>query len=110
MAGWALVALAAFYLLIDVKGYTGWAKPMIIFGMNAIALYMFSELLASLLWVIPATASDGSSISLHEYIYQNYFQPLASPVNASLIYAICYVLLTYLVAWLLWRKKLFLKI
>jgi len=110
MAGWALVILGVFYFLVDVKGYSLWAKPFIIFGLNAIALYMFSELLASLLWVIPATAPDGSAFSLHEYIYQSWFQPWASPVNASLSFAIAYVLLTYLVAWVLWRRKWFFKI
>jgi predicted acyltransferase len=110
MAGWALVSLGVFYFLIDVKGYSQWAKPFIIFGLNAIALYMFSELLASLLWVIPATAPDGSAFSLHEYIYQSWFLPWASPVNASLSFAIAFVLLTYLVAWVLWRRKWFFKI
>jgi predicted acyltransferase len=110
MAGWALVSLGVFYFLIDVKGYSRWAKPFIIFGLNAIALYMFSELLASLLWVFPVAAPDGSAFSLHEYIYQSWFLPWASPVNASLSFAIAFVLLTYLVAWVLWRRKWFFKI
>ena len=38
MAGWALVCLAMFYWLIDVKGYTKWSKPFVIYGMNAITV------------------------------------------------------------------------
>lgn len=110
MAGWALVGLGVFYWIIDVKGYSRWATPLVIFGMNAIALYMFSELFASLLWVIPATAPDGSAYSLHEYLYQHCFLPWASPINASLFFAIAYVLLTYLLGWILWRKRIFLKV
>ncbi len=110
MAGWALVGLGIFYWLIDVKGFTRWAKFFIIFGVNAIALYMFSELLASVLWVIPAAAPDGSRYSLHEFIYQHWFQPWASPLNASLFFAIAYVLLTFAVAWILWKRQWFLKI
>lgn len=40
MAGWALVCLAVFYWLIDVKGYKRWAAPLVIFGMNAIAVFV----------------------------------------------------------------------
>ncbi len=110
MAGWALVVFGTFYWLIDVKGFTKGAQWLVIFGMNAIALYMFSELLASLLWVIPVTASDGSAYSLHESIYQHVFSPLASPVNASLLYAIVYVFVTFLVGWAMWKRKIFLKV
>ena len=40
MAGWALVCFATFYWFVDVKGYSRWAKPFIIFGMNAITVYV----------------------------------------------------------------------
>jgi predicted acyltransferase len=36
--------------------------------------------------------------------------PLASPANASLLYALCYVLVCWAAMWLLYRKNIFLKI
>ncbi len=110
MAGWALVVFGVFYWLIDVKGFTKSAAFFVIFGMNAIALYMFSELLASLLWSVPATAPDGSAYSLHEYIYRHFFLPLARPVNASLLFAVVFVLVTFLVGWMMWKRRIFLKV
>jgi len=43
--GWALLALAFFYWIVDVKGYQKWTTFMVIVGMNPIFIYMFSNLL-----------------------------------------------------------------
>jgi predicted acyltransferase len=110
MAGWALVCLAVFYWLIDVKGYTRWATPFVIYGMNAIAVFVLSGLVGKLLYLVKFTMADGTVVTLKTVIYQNIFEPIASPLNASLLFAICFVLLMYAVAWFMWKKKWFLKV
>ena len=110
MAGWALVCFAMFYWIIDVKGYKRWAKPFIIFGMNAITVFVISGMIGRLYGsVIKLKQPDGSEISLQGYIFRTFFLPLASPINASLIYAICFLLFLYLTAWIMWKRKWFLK-
>ncbi len=110
MAGWALVCFAMFYWIIDVKGYKRWAKPFIIFGMNAIAVFVLSGMIGRLYGsVIKLKQPDGSEISLQGYIFRTFFLPLANPINASLIYAICFLLFLYLIAWIMWTRKWFLK-
>lgn len=110
MAGWALICLATFYWLIDVKGMQRWAKPFTIFGMNAITVFVLSELLAILLWVITWKGADGAVNNLHDYIHGHLFMPLASTTNASLLFAIAFVLAMYLLAWAMWKKRWFLKV
>jgi len=111
MAGWALVCFSTFYWLIDVKGYSRWAKPFIVFGMNAIAVYVFSEWFGKLYdSVIVFKQPDGSELSLQETIFKNIFAPLASPVNASLVFALSYLLFIFLIAWILWKRKWFLRV
>ncbi|HTX19488.1 MAG TPA: DUF5009 domain-containing protein [Bacteroidota bacterium] len=110
MAGWALVCFATFYWLIDVRRYRRWATPFVIFGMNAIAVYTLSEFLAKLIdSVIVFRMSDGTLVSLQERIFRSLFLPLASPVNASLIFAVCYVLFMFLFALALWKKGWFIR-
>jgi predicted acyltransferase len=108
--GWALLVLSVFYYLIEINEYTKWATFFVVFGMNAISVYMFSELLATLLWIIPAGMDGGMSTPLHSYFYEHTFSPLGSPVNASLLFAISYVLLSFLIAWLMWKRRWFLKV
>ena len=110
MGGWSLISLATFYWLIDVRGYIRWSKPFIILGRNAIALFVLAETVWTTLWVVSWTGSDGTAIALHDFLFDTIFAPLASPINASLFFAIGYVLLIFIVGWMLHRRNLFIRI
>jgi predicted acyltransferase len=44
-AGWACLMFLVFYWLMDIRGYRKWAFPLIVIGMNAIFIYMFTSLI-----------------------------------------------------------------
>jgi len=99
MAGMDFVIFAGFVWLIDGRGYQRYARPLVIMGMNAIAVYFASEFVEEAL----------SLTGIHTRIYQTLFAPFASPRNASLAYSVCYVLLMYAIAYGLYKKRWFLK-
>lgn len=103
--GLALQFLAFCYWLIDIKGYRRWSKPFEIFGMNAIALYVGAGIMATLLGVI-----NVGNQPLGGWIYENLFASWASPVNASLAFAISFVLVWLFLMWLLYRRRIFIRI
>ena len=106
-AGLALLCLSLCYWIVDVKRWRGrWTKPLLVFGMNAIAAYVFAEVISHLL----DHMHNGAGLSWQETIYQPVFAPLASPANASLLYALAYVLVCWMAMWVLYRKGIFLKI
>jgi predicted acyltransferase len=109
-AGMALQLLALFYWLIDVEGKKSWAKPFVVYGMNAISLFMLSGLAARVMGLIAINRADGSSTSLQGFIYQTLFQSWLQPINASLAFAVCYVLVWLFLMWLLYRKNIFIKV
>jgi len=43
-AGWCFLLLAAFYAVIDLRGYRRWAFPLVVIGMNSIAIYCMAHL------------------------------------------------------------------
>jgi predicted acyltransferase len=47
---------------------------------------------------------------LRDAIYHRVFAPLASPINASLMYALAYTFLMFVVAVVLYRRQWFLKV
>jgi predicted acyltransferase len=100
MAGLDFVLLAAFVWLVDERGARRWVKPLTITGMNAIAVYLASEFLSEFLDATP----------LHDTIYSRFFAPIASPMNASLLWALSFTLLMYLFGWFLYRRGWFLRI
>jgi predicted acyltransferase len=103
MAGLDFVLFAIFIWLIDGLGYKRIVKPLVIMGLNAIAVYMASELLDEILGLV--RLSDGTS--LHTWLYNHLFAPLASPANASLLFAVAYTLLMYLIAYGMYRRNWF---
>ncbi len=99
-AGFALNLFGVCYWLLDIKGIRGWATPFVIFGMNAITVFFLSGLMAKFMeiWGIQAP------------VYQTLFASWLSPINASLAFAVCYVLLWLGVMTVLYKKRVFIKI
>ena len=114
MAGWALCIFGIFYFLIDAKGIKKWAYPLIVYGMNAIFVFVLSGVAgrAMGLWKFNVMLSDGTfgDVSIKTIITQNLFEPYFSPLNASLLHAVAWVSVMYLVVWVMYKKKWFVKI
>jgi predicted acyltransferase len=108
--GMALVCLALCYWLIDVKGYRRWALPFVIYGVNAIAAFFLSSLFARVLVMVRVPAPGGDSTALKTWIYQNLFASWLAPVNASLAFAIAFVLVWLGLMWVLYRNRIFIKV
>jgi predicted acyltransferase len=100
MAGLDFVIFAGFLWLIDGKGYQRYARPLMIMGMNAIAVYMASELVEEIL----------GATHVHDWIYKTVFAAAMSPKNASLGYAVAYTLVMYALAHVMYKRKWFLKV
>lgn len=109
-SGLALLFLGFCFYLIDIKDYKKWTKPFVIFGVNALALFVFSGLLAKTLGLIKVTGAEGREVSLQRWIFESVFLPFAEPVNASLLYALTYILFWLFLMWLLYRKRIFIKV
>ncbi len=122
-AGFAMVLLAGLYWLVELRGWRRWAKPFIVFGTNSLFVFALSGLLVKTMALIkisverpaPCPPDCGApavwrEISLHSYVYTRLFAPLAAPENASLLFAVCFVLLFLALNWLLYRRRLFIKI
>jgi predicted acyltransferase len=109
MAGLDFVLLAGFVYLVDGKGYKRAVRPAAIMGMNAITIYMLSELLAVTLGVIH-WGTGATATTLQAWLYKTCFSPIASPYNAALLWAIAFVLLMYIAAYAMYRKKWFVRI
>jgi predicted acyltransferase len=109
MAGLDFGIFAVFLWCIDGLGYKRIAKPLVIMGMNAIVVYLASEFLDEALTAVQ-WSSAGRTISLHQWLYGNLFAGIASPMNASLLFAIAYTLLMYLLAYGMYRRGWFVRI
>jgi predicted acyltransferase len=109
-AGQAMCALGMCYWLVDVKGWKRWTQPFVEYGVNALTVFFMSGIVAKSLIIIKIAGSDGDPISLHAWIYQTIFAPLATPVNASLLFAITWIVAWYLVLHVMYRRGIIVKV
>jgi predicted acyltransferase len=109
-SGAALLSLAVCYWLIDIRGYRAWAKPLIIFGVNAIALYIGSSVMDAYVGAIIVGGEKQNPVSLQSWVFNNLFLPWAEPINASLAYAIAFTLVWLFFMWLLYRKRIYIRL
>lgn len=109
MSGMALVVLGVSYYLIDIKGWRFGVKPFRIYGMNAITVFVLSGVVTRLLYLIKWQTA-GDVITLKEWLVSTFFLTWLSPVNASLGFAMGFVLISYIAMLYLYNKQIFIKI
>ena len=108
--GWALVTLGALYQVIDVRGRRAWARPLVVYGVNAITVFVASGLVAKTLglWRVPSGA--GETTSAYNFLYETLFASWAGPLNGSLAFAIATVLFWLGAARAMYARRLFIKV
>jgi predicted acyltransferase len=108
-AGLDMIILAPLIWLIDIKKKTNWTYFFKVFGMNSIAAYAISELLAIAMYSIPVT-NGSAKTSLFSWIYWHSFQPIFGNYNGALAFAIAFVLVCWLPIWWMYKKGIFWKV
>ena len=116
--GLALLILAVVIYLIEFKGWKGrCARFFDVFGKNALFIFVLSGVLPRLLALIQisnGTGADGKTIYLtpFNWFYEHVCKPIlpAEPRAGSLLYAVCFITMMWFFAWLLDRKKIYIKV
>jgi predicted acyltransferase len=113
--GWVL-GLALCYWLFDmeqVQERSGFARaavwPWLVFGSNAIVVYVMSDLVVDLSYLIKVP-DHGRLTTLWSWIYGNGFSHGRSTELTSVAFAVFVVAVCFVPNWMLWRKRIFVKI
>jgi predicted acyltransferase len=109
-AGWSLFVLALVFWVVEVRGWRRrWTWPCLVFGSNAIVAYVFSELVFLVLVTIRFTA-DGHPTNLQDWILKHSFAHIPNPGWAAFAYSVANLALCFVLVWVLYRKKIFVKV
>ena len=108
-AGVAFQGLAPCYWTIDVRRWTRWAEAFVVYGMNALAVFVASGLVAKSMALVRVPRGE-SWTSVTGWLYETAFASWAGPLNGSLAFAVSYVLLWWWLMWLLHRRGVHIKI
>ena len=116
--GLSLVALGLTYWLLDSRKLHHDSRPtravlwpLLIFGSNAIVAFALSNLIVKALasWHLPGILNNHPA-TVWAWLYWRIFARNGSTENTSLAFALAFVLVCFLPCWLLWRRKLFLRV
>jgi predicted acyltransferase len=109
-AGYSLTLLALAFWAVEQKEWrTGWTWVWLVFGSNAIAAYMFSELLPGVLHNIHFTAG-GERTDPIAFALTHVFARIPDPGWAAFAYAVSFTAISFVPVWLLYRRRIFLKV
>ncbi|MBC7886619.1 MAG: DUF5009 domain-containing protein [Ferruginibacter sp.] len=116
--GLAMLILAVMICIIEFRGWKGWwSRFFDVFGKNALFIFVLSGALPRLLSLIRipgGIGADGKPVhfSAFSWFYQFVCKPIlpGEPKAGSLIYAICFITLMWFFAWILDKKKIYIKV
>jgi predicted acyltransferase len=106
----ACVALATCMWVVDVHGVRWWTKPFVIYGVNPMIAFLGSGLMARLIYSVLKVRDEGAEVSLQSAIFRSVYAPWLSPVNASLAFAVSFVLFWLAVLTYFYRRNIILKV
>ena len=109
-SGLALLFLGVAYWLIDILEYRRWARPFVVYGTNALFVFILSGFVAKLMYTIGWETAGGGRQTVKNWVFNTVFAPFFSPVNASLAFALANVLVFLGLAWVLYRGRVFIKV
>jgi predicted acyltransferase len=108
--GYSLALLALCFWAIEQHGWRkGWTYIWLVFGSNAIAAYMFSELVPGMLDAITVPGGAGRRVDLYQVIFGRVFAPIPNPHWAAFAYSVSFTAFCFLPVWVMYRRKIFLK-
>jgi predicted acyltransferase len=109
--GFALTVLACLYWMLEIRRWRDqWTMPILVFGMNSITGFVADSLVYGPGYTFQMKSPAGTLVSWHEGLNARLLSATSNPQIASLIYSLAAVGFCWLLLWLLWRKRLFLKI
>jgi predicted acyltransferase len=108
--GYSLALMTVVFWAVEQKGWRGgWTWIWLVLGSNAIAAYMFSELLPGVLHNIHFT-SRGQRTDVITFVFDRVFAPIPDPGWAAFAYSVSFTAICFLPIWALYRKRVFLKV
>ncbi|WP_250458841.1 acyltransferase family protein [Microbulbifer litoralis] len=103
--GVSLILLAGCFYLADIRGQRRALAPLLVFGINAIALFMLAGIVGRLLIAIPV-----GDLSLKQWLFNGVYRPLFGGYGGSLAFALSCLAIFYGALWQLYRRRIIWKV
>jgi len=103
--GLDLLILPLLIYAIEMRGCRRWTYFFEVFGKNTLFIYLLSEVL-----VIVMVKTFVGSMATYDWVHATLFRPLATEKVASLLFALAFMLLCWLVGYWLDKRRIYIKV
>jgi predicted acyltransferase len=107
-AGWTFLMLAGFYAVIDLGGWRRWSYPLVVVGMNSIAIYCMGQLLKG--WVKGTLATHWPTVRWAGGLAHLSIPDVFAPPYGLIVQSAGILLVFWLVCLWMYRRGIFLRI
>jgi predicted acyltransferase len=108
--GMAAVSLGVCLWVIDDRGVKGWTAPFEAFGVNPMLAFLGTGVMGRVIGALWRVDLDGRSVTVQQLVYERAFASWLEPRDASLAFALGFVLLWLLLLWPLYRRRIHFKV
>ncbi|WP_407401699.1 acyltransferase family protein [Sodaliphilus sp.] len=108
--GMASSVLAMLIYAIDVKGHNKWCRFFQSFGVNPLFCYLLGSIFAIAFGTIRLGMDGDTPITIKSMLYHMWQAVTTTDEAASCLYAITFVLITWCFGYILYKKKIYIKI
>lgn len=109
-AGVAAISLATVMWIVDEQKMRGWTRFFVVYGLNPTIAFVGSGVMARCIYSIIKVTRNGERISLQAGIHEALFASWLAPRNASLAFAVAFVLFWYAILYILYKRNIVLKV
>lgn len=99
--------------IIDIRGHRRWCRFFEAFGINPLFMYCLGAILSIIIGAvkIPWSAAESGVISIKGWVYEGMLMSVFGDATlASLVFALLFVLINWLIGLILYKKKIYIKI
>ena len=96
--GWVVLIMAGFYALLELRGWRRWAFPLVVVGMNSIAIYVMS-------WTMSGFLGDAVDRHLGKVL-----AAMSGPTLQPVLHGFAVMLIFWFILLWMYRRKIFLRI
>lgn len=103
--GLDMLIISILIYIIELQNRRKWTFFFVVFGRNPLFIYLLSDVLLTVMFLIPA-----GDTNLQHWIYQSVFGSIAGPMFASFLFAVCYMLVNWMVGYFLDKNRIYIKV
>jgi predicted acyltransferase len=104
-SGIAAIILGILIYMVDIKSWSKWASPFVAFGMNPLIVFILS-----ILWVKTYFIIHIGDQNMYSWLYTTVFKSIVNPTFGSLLFALFHVFGCWLIAYILYKKRIYIKL